>query len=245
MKNVIVAIAIASTFALAQAAPVNSVSYASLSGGQIVDFDDLPAAGSSGTNYDTTFVSHGVAFGERFAGQSLSYSGDFDILGNTASNTLSVIAGESARNTDLLSYNGSNVLTGLGNLGYPDFNAVGEGSFAGLFSSDQSQFGFQLVGGNGGDAFVSFFKRDGSLISTMTISNLADGYYGFSRAGDVQDIAGISIYNTDLGGIGFDNLKHDVASNISAVPEPETYAMLLAGLGIMGVVARRRKAAQV
>ncbi|WP_240791856.1 PEP-CTERM sorting domain-containing protein [Rhodoferax bucti] len=30
---------------------------------------------------------------------------------------------------------------------------------------------------------------------------------------------------------------------VSAVPEPETYAMLLAGLGLMGAVARKRKAA--
>ena len=29
--------------------------------------------------------------------------------------------------------------------------------------------------------------------------------------------------------------------NVAAVPEPETYAMLLAGLGLMGAVARRRK----
>ncbi len=29
---------------------------------------------------------------------------------------------------------------------------------------------------------------------------------------------------------------------IPGVPEPETYAMLLAGLGVMGAVARRRKA---
>ena len=30
-------------------------------------------------------------------------------------------------------------------------------------------------------------------------------------------------------------------SNVSAVPEPETYAMLLAGLGLVGWMARRRK----
>ena len=28
---------------------------------------------------------------------------------------------------------------------------------------------------------------------------------------------------------------------VAAVPEPETYAMMLAGLGLMGFVARRRK----
>jgi hypothetical protein len=33
------------------------------------------------------------------------------------------------------------------------------------------------------------------------------------------------------------------SSSIAAVPEPETYAMLLGGLALMGVVARRRKAA--
>jgi len=32
------------------------------------------------------------------------------------------------------------------------------------------------------------------------------------------------------------------ASPVAAVPEPETYAMLLAGLGLMGFIARRRKA---
>jgi hypothetical protein len=34
---------------------------------------------------------------------------------------------------------------------------------------------------------------------------------------------------------------YSTGSIVSAVPEPETYAMLLAGLGLMGGVARRRK----
>ena len=33
----------------------------------------------------------------------------------------------------------------------------------------------------------------------------------------------------------------DFQLNVVAVPEPETYAMMLAGLGLMGLVARRRK----
>jgi hypothetical protein len=29
--------------------------------------------------------------------------------------------------------------------------------------------------------------------------------------------------------------------NLAPVPEPETYAMMLAGLGLMGIMVRRRK----
>lgn len=36
--------------------------------------------------------------------------------------------------------------------------------------------------------------------------------------------------------------RQDFLVTVSAVPEPESYAMLLAGLGLMGAVVRRRKA---
>ena len=44
-----------------------------------------------------------------------------------------------------------------------------------------------------------------------------------------------TFYSVNLSGV-------DAATNVSAVPEPETLAMLLAGLGLVGAIARRRRA---
>ena len=63
---------------------------------------------------------------------------------------------------------------------------------------------------------------------TQTWSNLAAGTYSLNFA-----TAGFSELKVD-----------DVKIAVTAVPEPETYAMLLTGLGLMGAVARRRKAKQ-
>lgn len=41
---------------------------------------------------------------------------------------------------------------------------------------------------------------------------------------------------------GLTSLKHTQISGVTPVPEPETYAMLLAGLGLVGFAARRRLA---
>jgi PEP-CTERM motif len=48
--------------------------------------------------------------------------------------------------------------------------------------------------------------------------------------------------NTDCSTVGFDNVTMR-AHIATAVPEPETYAMMLAGLGLLGFAARRRKQA--
>ncbi|PSJ18247.1 hypothetical protein C7H79_04075 [Nitrosomonas supralitoralis] len=47
-------------------------------------------------------------------------------------------------------------------------------------------------------------------------------------------------YKFDVFARGIDAIESDLI-HVTAVPEPETYAMLLAGLGLIGFIAHRRK----
>lgn len=242
MKKLILGLAAIGLTASAAQAQITQVAYGSLTGAQTVTFDDVPG----NANYDSIFFSNGVGFAERFVGQTLTNSSNFDVLGGAPTGgSLVLQLGAANQNLSVLVNAGTNVLTGLGPLGYPSADSIGEGAFAALFSSDQSQFGFQLVGGDGGTAFVSFFRANGSLIQTIALSGLANTFYGFQRDGGVNDIRGISIYNNDAGGIGFDNLRFDVPSVGGAVPEPATWAMMMLGFGAMGAALRRRTKAKV
>ncbi len=60
---------------------------------------------------------------------------------------------------------------------------------------------------------------------------------GFSAANVTFNANSVAV---DWQGVHF-NRGDQVVFNVSAVPEPETYAMMLAGLGLMGAIARRRK----
>ena len=91
---------------------------------------------------------------------------------------------------------------------------------------------------------ISAYNSSNSLISTQAFSA---NYGAYSLPGTYQHFSfasnsGISSFTFNggdvLGNISIDNVQ---VSTVSAVPEPETYAMLIAGLGVMGAIARRRK----
>lgn len=188
---------------------VTVVDPATLSCVQTTTFDDVPGGAAPGVNYDGIFASVGVYFSERFVGQSLSYSGNFDVVTGAPSDPLFPQVGLPGQNLNVFAFS-TNVLDGLGPLGFPDFDAIGEGSVAMYFPIGQSEIGFQLVGGNAGTATLHFYRSNGSLIDTIVISGLAETSYGFKRAGGVPDIAGVLILTDDAAGIGIDNVCHDV-----------------------------------
>ncbi|WP_086146580.1 PEP-CTERM sorting domain-containing protein [Janthinobacterium sp. GW458P] len=78
---------------------------------------------------------------------------------------------------------------------------------------------------------------------SITLSNVAVGantvgvstYFGYGAATAQSASNQYGNYSTFTG---------TFASPVAAVPEPETYAMMLAGLGLVGFMARRRKAGQ-
>jgi PEP-CTERM motif len=87
----------------------------------------------------------------------------------------------------------------------------------------------------------------GTGCMVLTPYNITDGtvYYSYvlnstGTSFEFEPRAGFPIANYYDTGTHAD--KTLAVWSISAVPEPQTYAMLLAGLGLMGAIGRRRKA---
>jgi hypothetical protein len=220
-------------------AQITQVDYNALTGTQLVSFNSVAGGTGAGTNYDELLIVGGVGFGEHFSGQTVTPFGNFDQLSGAPSEGLTLLPGDEGQNLTVFQSPAGAVLSGNGPQGWPIFDAIGEGAISLLFSTDQSEFGFRLAGGNAGNAYVSFFGGDGSLIQTMTLSALpVVASYGFSRDGAVHDIRGVSIWNDDVTGFGLANIRFNVAS---AVPEPATWAMMLMGFGAAGYSMRRRR----
>ena len=223
------------------AAPINSVAPGSLTGGGLVTFDDIPGGAPPGTNHDSIFESGGAAFAERFVGQTrTTVGGTFDQLSGSPSGPLALQVGLPGQNltisTDPGNASSTNLLVGWGPTGSPNGNAFGEGAFAVLFDFDQSEFGLTITGfTGGGTATLQFFRRDGTLIEEIGVTGVCCSQdYAFTREGGVHDIAGVAIFNNDLGGLGFDNLIHNVPG-VTETPVPGPATLLLATTAAAGL----------
>ena len=71
------------------------------------------------------------------------------------------------------------------------------------------------------------------------------GSFAGNGTGYTFNLPAAGNYHIDITGVatGIHGGTYGVALSAAPVPEPETYAMLLAGLGVMGAIARRRKQA--
>jgi len=148
----------------------------------------------------------------------------FDLSGTHCIDGGSCILGES------LVFGGS----GGGNFIY-DPEANGTSSLFGAVGS--TVFGFDFTGFDPLNVFA--FSWDPDVASNGGYGAIVAELAGTVITASVRFDGGeILTYSGTMGIVG-----HDVAANLVPVPEPETYAMLLAGLGVLGFAGYRRKQA--
>jgi hypothetical protein len=134
----------------------------------------------------------------------------------------------------------------------------------GLFSGQTVSFTSLAIGFAGDDHLKGIVVNGVFYDSFLTSEQKGEQYYGWKQMLAETSLNNI-VWNLDapntvefivhnngwtqtpafdntLNPVGFSGYVQAVYQNqISTVPEPETYAMLLAGLGIVGAVARRRR----
>jgi len=233
---ILLVVALTTTVGTAQAT-LTQIGLGSLIYDSTIDFETT----ALGIHNSTIVPSGAMSFSERFAGQTLSHFDNFDVLSGTPSGPLTLVDGAANRNLNIHAFGGtgSRVLTGLGTEGANN-NGRGKGAVSVLFGALQSDFGFQVVGQDGGTGTLAAFRADGSSVGSLTFglgSTATD--FAFSSGTDL--IAGFSLTNFNGGGAAFDNFRYR-EGGYSAIPEPSTALLLGLGIAVAGFVKRRRAA---
>lgn len=103
-------------------------------------------------------------------------------------------------------------------------------------AQDVTSFSVQLDNSTLGFTNANLFFVDsfGKALSTFAFDQSQSG--GIVATGVVNNVSGIILSSGKL----YDNINI-AAVAVAAVPEPESYALFLAGLAVVGVVSRRKK----
>lgn len=129
---------------------------------------------------------------------------------------------------------------GLWTFGLNGFAASGsDGVLTFSFSNLMSGVTAFISHNAGETVLVEALGVGGSVLESTTVSFASSlGWESYDEGTTIGFVRNdLDIQALRITGVGA------VADTVSAVPEPETYAMLLAGLGLMGAVARRRRQA--
>lgn len=115
------------------------------------------------------------------------------------------------------------------------------------FSSNVRAFGSNMYGtvGSTGEATSLTFTVTATDVNNLTNTQSFSGSGTGSFLGFVSDVALQSVLVSVTAPSASGDVKYATVDNLilSSVPEPESYALLLAGLGLVGAIARRKSRA--
>jgi hypothetical protein len=215
--------------------------------GEGTALSSTPNASAAQTNFLSSLINPGVENFEGLVNGTTNPAVNFIGAGVTAT-----LSGGSVQST----INGStNGVGRYGISGDPDGNGSDSyyetsNQLSLVFSKPVAAFGFYGIdiGDYNGQVTLT---TSGGLNQFFNVGNTLNGSGGsvlfWGVVSNTDTFTGITFGNTAAGSdfFAFDNFTVGSLSQVkSPVPEPEIYATFLAGLGLMGFMARRRKANQ-